>query len=161
MPKIGGIPCPSFRLRAYAAPACPDFCPSYTLRRQLHEVEPEIGILKKQLVHLVVADGEYIGRIDAFHRLRAATVRRQQAELTDKLTGHLIKSQFGDAKAPRNNIEHRVGDVSLAEQELTTGAMAAGHVWFEPVHRLIAARRVAHPADKLHHLHHSHHVQWK
>src|SRR3954453_14645196 len=29
MPKNGGIPCPSFGLRAHAAPACLDFCPSY------------------------------------------------------------------------------------------------------------------------------------
>src|SRR2546423_15292653 len=28
-PKNGGIPWPSFRLRAYAALACPDFCPAY------------------------------------------------------------------------------------------------------------------------------------
>src|SRR3954470_30055 len=30
MAKNGGVPCPSFRFRAYAAPACPDFCPTYT-----------------------------------------------------------------------------------------------------------------------------------
>src|SRR3954468_17092692 len=33
MTKNGGIPCPSFRLPAYAAPACPDFCPYYHRRR--------------------------------------------------------------------------------------------------------------------------------
>jgi hypothetical protein len=27
--QSGGIPCPSFRLRMHAAPACPNFCLSY------------------------------------------------------------------------------------------------------------------------------------
>src|SRR5690348_13178771 len=34
MPKNGGIPCLPFRWRAYAAPACPDFCPAYVAVRQ-------------------------------------------------------------------------------------------------------------------------------
>src|SRR5689334_5496928 len=35
MSKNGGIPCLPFRWRAYAAPACPDFCPAYQIRPQL------------------------------------------------------------------------------------------------------------------------------
>src|SRR4051794_1952264 len=34
-PKNGGIPRPSFRARAHAAPACPGFCPYYEPQAQL------------------------------------------------------------------------------------------------------------------------------
>src|SRR3954466_8991096 len=47
-PKNGGIPRPSFRARAHAAPACPGFCPYYDLARQ-----PRIARQAEDIAHAV------------------------------------------------------------------------------------------------------------
>src|SRR5689334_10151213 len=56
MSKNGGIPCLPFRWRAYAAPACPDFCPAYAVGLQdTVEIGDFYGILSSRCALLKIA----------------------------------------------------------------------------------------------------------
>src|SRR5689334_4297316 len=56
MSKNGGIPCLPFRWRAYAAPACPDFCPAYAVGLQdTVEIGDFHGILSSRRALLKIA----------------------------------------------------------------------------------------------------------
>jgi hypothetical protein len=114
-----------------------------TPRDQLEKVEPKLGILKKKLLNLAIADLEHYPCVDAFERLRTAVFGCEQGKLANHMRAHNLDTSLPEPEMAGQHDKHITGDLTLVEHNLTGSYMSRRRKRLEPVHIGISLRCLA------------------
>lgn len=119
---------------------------------ELQQIKSEFRILEIQQFRLLIADFEHFAVRGACHGLGAGAVRREQGDLADHVAGRDVDAEALDVKSSRDDEQHGVRRVALAEQRLAGLYGAAAADAFQPLHVGIAPGggfHLAHQHDDL------------